>query len=147
MPLINARPKVVLSMEESVRFTMNKPEAYDEWLWTSTLYDGGHVHLGPNGRLFSVAFTHELHCLRSLRKSLTMDSPPSGSHIGHVEHCLNMLRQQFLCAADTTLEPGDILARNFTSERLIGERRCADVEAVYDTMLWHWEDFQSSLEH
>lgn len=144
MPLMNARPEVLLSVEESVRFTVSNPEAYDEWLWTSTLYDAGHVHLGPTGRLFSVALTHELHCLRSLRRLLDAEHTPAGSLKAHAEHCLSMLRQQFLCAADTTLEPGSVMNRNFTLERFVGERRCADVAAFYDTMLWHWEDFESS---
>ena len=91
--------------EESVRYALTSPEAFDEWLWTATAGDGN-VHYGPGRRLFVVAVTHELHCLRSYRAALAQDAVPHGHHqLAHLTHCLNFFRTSTLCAADTTLDP------------------------------------------
>ena len=133
-------------MEESVRYGINEPAAYDEWLSTSTVEDEGHVRVGSNHRLGIIGVTHEQHCLRLLRFTLAKDAVPHGAVRNHCEHCLSFLRQQALCAADSTIEPGDAFARNFTAERVTVERECRmDPEAFYASM-WHqwneWVDFK-----
>ena len=138
LPLQGARPSVLLSIEESVRYALAAPEAADEWLWTTTAGDGGNVRLGPRGRLFTTAYTHQLHCLRALRTALAAAGPPEGAELAHTEHCLSFLRQHALCAADGTLEPGDAFARNATAERVGVVRECRDVEAFYDSMWTYW---------
>ncbi|KAI0631477.1 hypothetical protein C8Q77DRAFT_1074553 [Trametes polyzona] len=143
MPLVNARPNVLMSIEESVRYGVHAPESYHEWLWTSTVDDGGNVHLGPNHRFFVTALTHQQHCLRSLRTALDADGIPEGVALHHSEHCLSLLREQTLCAADFSLEPGDAFARNFTAEPVLMERECMDVEAFYDTQWTRWNDWLS----
>ena len=144
LPLLNARPTVLMSIEESTRYSIDQPESFDEWLWTATAGDGGNVRLGPNGRLFTTAYTHELHCLRSIRKLLAEDDVPKGRELAHAEHCLSFLRQHALCAADATLEPGDAFSRNFTASRVTVERQCKDVEAFYDTMWKYWQNWLGS---
>ncbi|EIW52674.1 uncharacterized protein TRAVEDRAFT_31815 [Trametes versicolor FP-101664 SS1] len=141
MPLLNARPHVLMSIEESVRYDIRAPEASLEWLWTSTADDHGNVHMGPNNRFFVVALTHQQHCLRSLRASLDAPGVPTGAALHHAEHCLTFMREQTLCAADFSLEPGDAFARNYTAERVGGERECMDVEAFYGTMWSQWQDW------
>lgn len=55
-------------------------------------------------------------------------------HLGkpshHVIHCLQYLRQIFLCNADMTLEKGDFLKRNYTVDRVSETRKCRDWKTV-----------------
>ncbi|KAL7278214.1 hypothetical protein ACG7TL_008189 [Trametes sanguinea] len=141
MTLRNARPHVLMSIEESVRFGLHEPEANLEWLWQSTPNDGGNVHMGPNNRFFVVALTHQQHCLRGMRTVLEAEGVPTGHDLHHSEHCLSFMREHTLCAADITLEPGDPFSRNFTSERVAVERECMDVEAFYGTMWSQWNEW------
>ncbi|KAI0821764.1 hypothetical protein BC628DRAFT_1393464 [Trametes gibbosa] len=143
MYLVNPRPNVLMSIEESGHFGIRQPEAHLEWLWTSTVDDGGNVHMGPNQRFFVVALTHQQHCMRSLRRSLDADGIPEDAALHHAEHCLSFLREHTLCAADFSLEPGDAFARNYTAERVGVERKCMDVEAFYGTMWGQWNDWLS----
>ena len=47
---------------------------------------------------------HQLHCVEKMR--IFLDNP-NDTHVGfgHQQHCMNYLRQLFLCRADLTLEP------------------------------------------
>ena len=145
MPLPTARRAVKLQHEDSSRYSLYAPETHQEWLWTATAGDGN-VHYGPGRRLFVVAVTHELHCLRSYRAALAQDAVPHGHHqLAHLTHCLNFFRTSTLCAADTTLEPPDAFARNYTSQRAGGVHRCMDWPAFYDEMgtnYREWDAFQ-----
>ena len=132
-----------MSFEESVRYGIHEPEAQLEWLYTATREDQGNIRLGPNHRFFSVALTHQQHCLRAIRKALDEDNIPSNVH--HAEHCLSVLRQLTLCAADSTLEPGDSFGRNFTNERVTGIQTCMDVEAFHMAMWELWTDWLAAL--
>nr|VWO98141.1 Calcium dependent mitochondrial carrier protein [Ganoderma boninense] len=142
-PLYSPRPHVHMSVEESVRYAIHAPEAPLEWLYTATAHDMGNTHLGPpqRARIGVVALAHQQHCLRALRAALAADEVPKGHALHHAEHCLSFLRESTLCAADATLEPGDAFARNFTQERVGGERECMDAEAFYASMLRRWEEW------
>ncbi|PIL34537.1 hypothetical protein GSI_03315 [Ganoderma sinense ZZ0214-1] len=132
--------------EESVRYALTSPEAFDEWLWTATVGDGN-VHFGPNRRLFVVSVTHQMHCLRSVRVALENEGIPHGHAVGHLTHCLNFMRMHTLCAADTTLEPPDAFARNYTRERAGGEHVCMDWDAFYRDMRTNyleWDEFRKN---
>ncbi|OCH85532.1 hypothetical protein OBBRIDRAFT_821491 [Obba rivulosa] len=130
LPLQSARPAVRLTVEDTL-----------EWLYTATRGDGD-VRLGPQRRLFSVTMSHQLHCLRSIRATLKEEGVPEGKTRSHFVHCLNLLREHTLCAADNTLEPVDALSPNSSFERLHGEHRCMDWDAFYDTMLHNYLDFK-----
>ncbi|KAI1784830.1 hypothetical protein LXA43DRAFT_1077244 [Ganoderma leucocontextum] len=140
-PLISPRPHVRMSIEESVRYSIRAPEAPLEWLWTATANDMGNTHLGPTHRIGVVALAHQQHCIRSLRAALDAGDVPTEHALHHAEHCLSFLRESTLCAADTTLEPGDAFSRNFTAERVTGDRECMDAEAFYASMLQRWNDW------
>ncbi|TBU54272.1 hypothetical protein BD310DRAFT_936371, partial [Dichomitus squalens] len=145
MPLPSARRGGVKWIpEDSVRYSLWSPEANDEWLWTATIGDGN-VHFGDSRRLFVVAVTHQLHCMRSYRQALEAEGIPQGHAVGHLTHCLNFLRMHTLCAADTTLEPPDAFARNYTMKRAGAEHVCMDWEAFYKDMRTNyleWDGFQ-----
>ncbi|KAI0041335.1 hypothetical protein FA95DRAFT_1501640, partial [Auriscalpium vulgare] len=93
------------------------------------------VHLGGHHRYFSISLTHEIHCLNALRDALEDDKAPVGHAAGHLAHCLSYLRQSTLCAADTTLEPVDMMAQY---DRVGGDHRCMDWTAFYKTMKDNW---------
>ncbi|KAI1784840.1 hypothetical protein LXA43DRAFT_191155 [Ganoderma leucocontextum] len=143
LTLLGSRKHVLMPMEESVRFGIHEPEAYDEWLSIISPEDQGNVRLGPNHRFMNVALIHQQHCLRFFRAHLDVDDdlPLSDSDVHHAEHCLSLWREHTLCAADITLEVGDPFAHNFTVQRDMGVRQCMDVEAFYGTMRKHWGDW------
>ena len=88
--------------------------------------------------------THQLHCLRSYRQALTAPLPPTGHALGHLTHCINFFRMSTLCAADTTLEPSDVLVRNHTAERAGAEHVCMDWPGFYDEMETNWIQWQEA---
>ncbi|KAI0311938.1 hypothetical protein OF83DRAFT_706430 [Amylostereum chailletii] len=117
--LPNARATSELSyiratFEESVHFTLEDPESEKEWLQTSP-YGSGIIRLGPHNRTFVVAMFHEIHCLRNFRDAYIASR--DNTDWGHVQHCLNYVRQLALCSADVTLERGDFMMRDFATER------------------------------
>ncbi|KAL6306349.1 hypothetical protein BKA93DRAFT_729354 [Sparassis latifolia] len=145
LPLPSSFPLLHLSVEESVRFAVSTPESELEWLWTGP---GGYgeIHLGRDRHYFAVAFIHQVHCLRFIRMVLQRDGVSEGGVRGHVTHCMNYLRQSTLCGADSTLEPADVLTRNYSGpiERVGAEYVCTNWPAVYRVMEGNWVDFLSS---
>ncbi len=134
------------SIEESVRYGLHEQEAHREWLYTVTAAEGGNVRLGPNHRYAIPSFAHQHHCLRALRTLLDEDDMPSGYVLNHAEHCLSVLRQHTLCAADARLERGDTFSRNFTAQRVFAERKCMNMEPYYETLRslrTEWVGFRS----
>ena len=84
--------------------------------------------------------------LRYFREELAANGFPSNIH--HAEHCLSMLREFTLCAADTALERGDQFQRNYTVDRVTGEHECMDIELFYGTLwkLWNkWVDVRDKV--
>ena len=129
---------IALVTEETVHYWPHMPE---DWESMTPAGSGGFVRLGPQKRLFGVAMYHQLRCLRVLQQATAplnasvfkFDIPPPLDNIGGgVHHCLNYLRQMFLCAANLRLEP-------LTQDRELGgvktdgiglEHRCRDWTVV-----------------
>lgn len=83
----------------------------DTEAWHSAMPYDGWVRLGPRGRSFALSMYHQMHCLDGMRNALISvhdamnKSSPEIVHMrGHAFHCFNLLRQNLLCGADTTLE-------------------------------------------
>ncbi|KAF8549286.1 hypothetical protein OG21DRAFT_1515397 [Imleria badia] len=134
-----------MAVEESVRFSPGGTEAAAEWSSTSPPGEGS-VRLGPDGRLFYLSVFHELHCLRRFQLSLRdprSASDPAG--LAHTQHCLNYLRQCSLCQADRTLELGDFITRNFTTDRVGAIHTCKDWSAVYDRVTYEWSKWKGAV--
>lgn len=140
-PAKGSRRTVRMSVEESVHYTLLDPQSPSEWLRTSAVGDG-HLRLGPAHRMFGTGFTHQQHCLQYLVERLRDPHPVHGMHKLHTEHCLNHIRQYVLCDADITLEPADVLTRNWTSERWIGGHRCVDWEMVMTELTTNWLEWK-----
>ena len=137
-----------MTVEESVHYSLTDPEASDEWLWTAPIGDN-HIRLGPSKRMFSVSMFHQLHCLRAMREA--MEKGIGSFHRAqreHIHHCFNYIRQRTLCSADVTLEPGDVFARNFTTERIGATHTCRDWEPSYGMVNEKWLEWrQYKAEH
>lgn len=144
---ISNKPVEMTFEESSTSFPLNGPEG-DE-VWSSLIPDShlGYVRLGPDRRIFAIAMFHELHCVNIFRTALDEPDGGGGSRQGHhVQHCLNYLRQLFLCSADHTLEPYDFLSQNlnYTKDGIGATRECRDWKAVYegaDLNYREWMDF------
>ncbi|GJE91772.1 hypothetical protein PsYK624_079230 [Phanerochaete sordida] len=119
-----------LTFQETSRYAVDAPESHAEWtlLWPSWSH-AGFVRLGPAHRKLQVALYHELHCVHvlanALARTMGADEPR-----GHIAHCFDYLRRTFLCAADTALEPGDFLARDYARHPVGVTRACRDWSAV-----------------
>ncbi|TFY55925.1 hypothetical protein EVJ58_g7942 [Rhodofomes roseus] len=136
-----AKRSVRMSVEDSAHYSLLSAQSTEEWLWISTVGDGD-LRLGPAHRVFGVGMTHQQHCLQYLLDALQAPHPAHGEHREHPEHCLNHIRQYVLCDADITLEPPDVLDRNSTQERWIGEHRCVDWEMLRAEFRRNWMEWR-----
>jgi hypothetical protein len=101
-----------MAVEETVHYAVDTTTGLSQW--NSTLPRGdGILHLGPDGRAFSVTLFHELRCLDVLRVALmnelgrmehSIPPPVRDEQPPVVRHCMGYLRQMMLCRASTGLE-------------------------------------------
>lgn len=125
-------------VEESVRYSLTAPESTEEWF--SDFADRtGSLRLGPENRNFFVSLYHEFHCLQQFHATLLSSKAPQ--NWGHIQHCLNYLREWSLCQADVTLEPGDFTTRNFTEDRVGSTHICRDWSPIMETVAKNWDDW------
>ena len=132
--------------EETVRYSLNgDPVSRAEWLsMISPWSHQGYVRLGDEKRLYGVAIFHQLHCVDILGRALS-NSSDADANQHHVHHCLEYLRQLFLCESDVTLEPGDFATRNYTSDPESHFRVCRDWSAVFATTERNYRDWKQWL--
>ncbi|KAJ7808344.1 hypothetical protein B0H14DRAFT_2525308 [Mycena olivaceomarginata] len=143
MPVRGDLPPVAMTMEETRHYPIAGPDALDEWA-TSSSVGYGYVRLGPEYRGFAMGMFHELHCLHVMR--LVLGENDKGA-VGHFQHCLNYLRQFILCSPNLTLEPADVLTRDFETDRVGATHVCKDWSMVYDETAdnwWQWEPVKNS---
>ncbi|KAI0658606.1 hypothetical protein C8Q70DRAFT_887584, partial [Cubamyces menziesii] len=131
-------PNVALVVEDPVRYSIGGLDAREEWA-ASTPKGFGYIRLGPEHRAFAVSMYHQLHCLRLIRSGLAGDH--SDATMVHFGHCLNYLRQLILCNADLTLEPYDVLDRDFAVKQDNSVHVCQDWHQAYDAMSSNWDDW------
>lgn len=122
-------------------FPISGPNASKKW---ESIYPPGYgfVRLGDESRLLCVAMFHQLHCIEKMRIYL---DDPSNKHVAlpHQHHCMNYLRQLFLCKGDTTLEPiygseeGDIVDDSVDLSMRSGsgvKHSCGHWQRVYEAV-------------
>lgn len=125
---------VALTLQESFHFTLNSTDLITidkEWETLTTNPSGlGRVHMGPDKRILTAVFLHQLHCVRQIQRAFIQRE----HHIAtseHIGHCFNYLRQTLLCDAAEILEKGDFLDRDFEEDRLGDTMVCKDWEKIY----------------
>jgi len=116
---------IEMIFDDSIRYSISKNVSFGMWL-TKFPVGAGYIHLGPEDRAFYMAMWHELHCLEIIYSSLEPDTETFGG-VEHLQHCLNYLRQYFLCNADDVLEPGD-----YHTETTSFVRKCFDWQTIFD---------------
>ncbi|KIJ63975.1 hypothetical protein HYDPIDRAFT_91107, partial [Hydnomerulius pinastri MD-312] len=123
-PLSGPLPIIDAMIEESARFAISE-DTLSTW-WDNLATDLGYVRLGPEFRIFAISTHHAQHCLYTFAHLLVQPKPRKID--GHIQHCMNYMRQNILCTADTTLEPPDWQSRNFKLDRSGGgwTRKCRD---------------------
>ncbi|KAF9001378.1 hypothetical protein BDZ89DRAFT_1121461 [Hymenopellis radicata] len=129
LPLPNSMlDEVLLTVEESVRYPVAGTASDADWfsLQLGTI-SAGYVRLSSEERVFVVNMFHELHCLRLL--NLAFD-PVKVVAEGHIQHCLNYLRQMSMCKPDLTLERIGWEERDFEVERAGATHVCRDWSIV-----------------
>ncbi|KAF5309819.1 hypothetical protein D9619_010305 [Psilocybe cf. subviscida] len=133
-----------LTLQETVHYAFNTtddPDSAKEWDQILDSPDGtGRIHLGPMHRTFVLAFYHQLHCIVELKEAL-VDRNSTWASPHHVNHCLQYLRQTFLCQASDKLEEGDFMERNFATDRQGPDVECYDWEKVYQEVGARWQVF------
>ncbi|THH23227.1 hypothetical protein EUX98_g7951 [Antrodiella citrinella] len=137
-------PTVEMTFQESTRFTLTDDTSKPNWETLFTNQFGiGFQHLGPFHYRYISAAYHSLHCVYSMAEDF--DKPNHLTHPSHhFIHCLMYMRQIFLCDADMTLEEGDFMMRNITTDRMGVTRECRDWSAVarwVDQNFKEWADF------
>ncbi|KAJ7662325.1 hypothetical protein B0H17DRAFT_1020178 [Mycena rosella] len=130
--------EVAMTVEETWSYPIHGDDAQE--LWATTSSKGfGYVRLGPEHRAFAVAMFHQLHCVRLLRAAL--DGRYDAVSRGHMHHCLNYIRQMILCSPNLTLEPPDVLSRDFEIGRIGATHVCSDWSAMYRDAAENWAEW------
>ena len=125
----------MMEIEESVHYSLSDPEANEEWMY-GIPYGGGTYRVGTFNRTLVGTMFHQLHCVRTMRKILVEGAKGGTDH--HAQHCLRYLREEILCEANTTLEPGDFTTSNFTEKRAGAAYACRDWTQVYSEVEQNW---------
>lgn len=139
--------QVAITLHESARFSLavNDSISNKEWTDLSTWPKGyGRTRLGPQFRVFTVIYVHQMHCLWILQSVITNSTQPQNTPY-HFHHCLTFLRQSFTCAADNALEEGDFMDRNFEEDVMGDTLVCNNWEKAYnvlDDAHQNWRDFR-----
>ncbi|KZV85554.1 hypothetical protein EXIGLDRAFT_622900, partial [Exidia glandulosa HHB12029] len=110
-------PKVALDVEESVHHAIGQEAVFD---WEHYVDAHGWFKAGPNHHGFVPTMYHDLHCMRMLHRALFPALAVEETTGDHAQHCLNYIRQTVLCYPDLTLEPPDVMSRNWTVDRAGG---------------------------
>ncbi|KAJ7353531.1 hypothetical protein DFH08DRAFT_805072 [Mycena albidolilacea] len=134
---------VEIAIQETVRFDLNASSDIADKEWHSLYGRPYTIHLGPDQRIFALAFYHQFHCLRAMQFAIT--HPDDATYtVEHIHHCLNYLRQHLLCAADDEIERGDFLEWGFIPGLLETTRVCRDWDKVNDVIDKALIDFEKS---
>jgi len=136
--------RVAMTQFEGTHFQLNASDRISDKEWRS-IYSGPYtMHLGSEQRVFLIALYHETHCLRAME--YTFLNPNSQAYTPHhIQHCINYLRQHFLCAADDHLETGDFLKWDLTVGSVYGKANvCRDWERVYNAASDNLRSFRDS---
>ena len=135
---------VHLSHEDSVHYSLETDLGVSEW--NATLPSGGTViHLGPDGRPFTVSMFHQLRCLDIIRDVVvgfyldnSPDARPGKRDI--VQHCMNYLRQTVMCRGDLHIETVRAPSGPTVTVSAV-THSCKDWTAVYDAAEENYQKF------
>lgn len=104
----------------------------------------------PGSQAFGLAVMHQLHCIASIKKAVNDyrytggdRGSNSSSVIGHVDHCIEVLRQATMCHGDMSLLRPNVQGHSYTGYDGWGnEHLCRDWEAIEDIVRTHGISFK-----
>ncbi|KZV86044.1 hypothetical protein EXIGLDRAFT_622389, partial [Exidia glandulosa HHB12029] len=138
-------PRVALDFEESVHFGLGQ-NAFEDW---ENIPEEEFRHrIGPKYQAFVASSSHIRHCLMRFHRALYPDLSPEKMLEGHTQHCLAYVRQMILCSADLTLEPPNVLSRQWEIDRTGARHVCADWSAAQRVSLdlaARWQQFKKQM--
>lgn len=127
---------VAMTLHETIHFSLNSSDkiSIEEWKSLARWPEGfGRTRLGPHQQIFVLVFYHQLHCLWKFQSAIVDPADPAASS-HHVQHCLNYLRQTFLCGAADDVEEGDFMLKDFETERVGDTLVCQDWNRVFEDL-------------
>ncbi|KAJ6464071.1 hypothetical protein C8R45DRAFT_911382 [Mycena sanguinolenta] len=133
-----AADEIAMVVDESARYSITGIDAKEEWASNSPA-GFGYLRLGPEKRYYALDLAHQLHCLRNIRGGLAGNHSPEMRW--HVQHCFNFLRLMVLCMPNLTLEPADVLDRDFEVHRTGATHVCKDWRQYFKEMEENWDSF------
>ncbi|KAJ6529062.1 hypothetical protein DFH09DRAFT_935034, partial [Mycena vulgaris] len=136
---ISSLGKVGMTIEETRSYPIDGGHNALEMWATSSSKGFGYVRLGSERRAFAVSMFHQLHCVRLVRAALA--GRYDSYALGHMHHCFNYLRQMILCSPNLTLEPADVLSRDFEVDRIGATHVCSDWSVMYKDAADNWNDW------
>lgn len=139
-PLPPAKP-VALSLHEPSGFSLSPNDSVSDAEWVTMVYytREGRVQFGTEQRAFMPSYFHQFHCLRGLERAIVFPGRQDDVNIlkapdVHTQHCLNYLRQLFLCNYASSLERGDFMANSFAPGTTGSDLVCQDWEVLFSEM-------------
>lgn len=117
-------------VHDSTRFSLETDAGAK--VYEDMLPNGHLVHVGENWEPHTVSMFHQLRCLQIIGE--TYLSPGRNKSRELSEHCLNYLRQMFLCKPSLQLESIRTDARGESQTSRPYETVCNDWTAVYDAV-------------
>ncbi|KAH8809635.1 hypothetical protein DL96DRAFT_1562083 [Flagelloscypha sp. PMI_526] len=138
-------PYASMSLRDTIRLPLNSSDSETAVQWlTMAEAPGGHgrMRLGPHKRVFVLAWYHQMHCLWQIQVAL-LDRGNEDATAGHIRHCLNYLRQTFLCDANTALEQGDFMESIHDPENpVVSDAICKDWEFIHEKTVENQANFE-----
>ncbi|KAJ7239571.1 hypothetical protein B0H12DRAFT_1135953 [Mycena haematopus] len=136
---ISPTRNVAMMVEETRSYPVEGgPNAREIWATTSSK-GFGYVRLGSEHRAFAVSMFHQLHCMRLIHAAIA--GRYDAASRGHMQHCLNYIRQMILCSPNLTLEPADVLTRDYEADRIGATHVCTDWAEMYRAAEKNWDDW------
>ncbi|KAJ3552795.1 hypothetical protein NM688_g3968 [Phlebia brevispora] len=139
---------VAMSLHEPARFSLASDNTTGdlEWMTVLNYTREGRVQFGEQQRAFMPAYFHQFHCLRSLQRSIVFPGDRGDVNLlkapdEHVHHCLNYLRQLFICVAADSLEKGDFTQHDLDEGTVGDDLVCQDWEVLFGEMERKYEEF------
>ncbi|KAH8809644.1 hypothetical protein DL96DRAFT_1473431, partial [Flagelloscypha sp. PMI_526] len=138
-------PPASMTLRDSTLLPLNAsdPRTAEEWVVMSNIPGGfGRMRLGPDKRIFVLGWYHQIHCLWQIQAAI-LNRHDGEATTGHMRHCLNQLRQGFLCDANGALEQGDFMEHiGVVAETGSGDAICKDWDYIHRETLQNQADFE-----
>ncbi|KAF7799953.1 hypothetical protein EIP86_011196 [Pleurotus ostreatoroseus] len=138
-----------MSLYESIHFPLAYNETAGDRDWASIVAytREGRLQFGSQKRAFMPAYFHQFHCLRGIQRNIVFPGDRGDVNLlkapdEHVHHCLNYLRQLFICSAADSIEKGDFMDSSFDEGIVGGDLICQDWETVFREMERNYDEFE-----